>query len=156
MEKLANNLLKCKLSFDFDGTIENKHIKEYARQLIEKGHEVWIVTSRYGDDELYKKFFHTTTHVDLTNNDLWDLAKEIGIPKERIHFTNMEDKWKFLKDKGFLWHIDDDWVENRQILNNCKPTKAVSSFGNPNWRAKCQRLIKKAQTDQIGKELREE
>ena len=154
MEKLPNNLLKCKLSFDFDGTIEHKPIKEYARSLIEKGHEVWIVTSRFGDDEKYKRFFATTINVDLTNNDLWDLAAEIGIPKEHIHFTNMADKSEFLKNKGFLWHIDDDWIENKQILNICKPTKSISSFGNPNWERKCNRLIKLAQTTEIEKELR--
>jgi len=155
MEKLANGLLKCKLSFDFDGTIELKPIKEFARELIEKGHEVWIVTSRFGDDEKYKKFFQTTINVDLTNNDLWELAEEIGIPKEQIHFTDMQNKCDFLKGKGFLWHIDDDWVENRQILDNCAPTKAISSWGNPNWERKCRRLIHKAQCAEIEKELRE-
>jgi len=154
MEKLNNSLLKVKLSFDFDGTIELQPIKEYARKLIEQGHEVWIVTSRFGDDEKYKRFFSTTTNVDLTNNDLWKLAEEIGIPKSQIHFTDMSDKADWLKGKGFLWHIDDDWVENRQILNTCAPTKAISSWGNPNWERKCNRLIANFQKKEIERELR--
>ena len=153
MEKLDNNLLKVKVSFDFDGTLELKPIQEYAKELVEQGHDVWITTTRYGDDEKYKRFFHTTINVDLTNNDLWEVAEYVGIPKEKIHFTNMQDKWPYIKEMGFLWHLDDDWVENRQILNNTK-TLAISSWGNPNWEQKCRRIIKKAQLKEIDKELR--
>ena len=153
MEKLANGLLRAKVSFDFDGKLELPSITKYAKELIEKGHDVWLTTTRYGDDEKYKKFFHTTTHVDLTNNDLWELAAEIGIPKEKIHFTDMNDKWPYIKKMGFLWHIDDDWVENRQILNNTK-TLAVSSFGNPNWERKCNRIIRNYQKKEVEREIR--
>ncbi|MFW6311345.1 MAG: hypothetical protein ACOC1K_03825 [Nanoarchaeota archaeon] len=131
-----------KVSFDYDGTLEMTPIKEYAKELVERGNvEVWIVTSRFSNDELYKKFFSTTTNVNLTNNDLWDDAKYVGIPKERIHFTNMTDKFHFFKENNFLWHIDDDWVENRQILRESK-TKAISSFNSPNWKHKCEKILK--------------
>lgn len=139
-EKQENKNIK--VSFDFDGTLAEKHVQEYARELLQRSDiEVWIVTSRFGDDEKYKKFFSTTTNVNITNNDLWEVAKDLGIPKERIHFTNMEDKWKFLKDKDFIWHLDDDWVENRLILNNAK-MKAINVWGNNSWRNKCERIIK--------------
>lgn len=135
-------LNKTKVSFDFDGTLAEKHVQEYARELIERGFEVWIVTSRFGDDTKYKKFFQTTTNVDLVNDDLWDVAKKLNIPKERIHFTDMEDKWRFLKDKNFAWHLDDDWVENRLILNNAK-IAAINVWGNNSWKIKCERIIKR-------------
>ena len=135
-----NNKIKC--SFDFDGTLELLPIQEYARELIEKDKvEVWVTTSRFGDDEKYKRFFFTSTNVDLTNNDLWAVIQELGIPKERVHFTDMDDKWRYIKEMGFLWHIDDDWVENREILDNTK-TLAISSYG-PNWRHKCEKIIKR-------------
>lgn len=135
---------KFKVSFDFDGTLEIPSITEYAKELMLCDDvEVWITTSRFGDDTKYKKFFKTTTNVDLTNNDLWELAAEIGIPKERIHFTDMADKWRYIKEMNFLWHIDDDWVENRLILINTK-TLAISSFGSPNWKGKCNRILNKA------------
>jgi hypothetical protein len=153
MEKLKNGLLRVKVSFDFDGTLAEKHVQKYAAELIEKGHEVWIVTSRFGDDKKYKKFFNTSTNVDLTNNDLWEVAEELGIPKERIHFTDMEDKWRFLKDKSFLWHLDDDWVENRLILNNCK-MPAINVWGNNSWEHKCNRIIKRAQFKELERETR--
>jgi len=132
-----------KVSFDFDGTIEFRHIKEYAKELVERGLEVWIVTSRFGDQELYQKFFNTTINVALTNNDLWEVVEETGILKERVHFTNMKNKWEFIKDKGFLWHIDDDWIENKMIDDKTS-TKSISSFGNPEWREQCEKIIKGA------------
>jgi len=131
------------VSFDFDGTIETKHIREYAKELVGRGFEVWIVTSRFGDDEKYKRFFQTSINVDLTNSDLWEVAKEVGIPNDRVHFTNMCDKWEFFKDKDFVWHLDDDWIENKLILKHTK-TKAVDSWGNSSWKQKCERIIKRA------------
>jgi hypothetical protein len=131
-----------KVSIDFDGTLDRESIQKYAKELIEKGYEVWIVTSRFGDNKKYQEFFQTSINVDITNNDLKEAANSIGIPEERIHFTNMDDKWPFLKfHDDFLWHIDDDWIENKNILKYTK-TKAISSLG-ANWKSKCERLIKK-------------
>jgi hypothetical protein len=131
-----------KVSFDFDGTLERESVQKYAKELVDRGHEAWIVTSRFGDDERYKTFFMTTTPVGLTNADLFEIAQKIGIPRERIHFTEMEDKWPFMKFyHEFLWHLDDDWIENKNILKNTK-TKAINSLG-ANWKSKCERIIKK-------------
>lgn len=137
-------MTNLKVSFDFDNTLSRKHIKEYAKELVDKGIEVWIVTSRFGDLEKYRDFFQTTIHVDLTNQDIFDTAEEIGIPSDRIHFMDMENKWEFLKDMDFLWHIDDDWSENRMILKKTK-TKAIDSMSS-SWRTKCERILKKSQT----------
>lgn len=132
-----------KVSFDFDGTLELKPIQEYARELMQRDDiEVWVTTTRFSDDEKYKKFFQTAINVDLTNKDLREVTNDLRIPEERIHFTDMNNKWPYIKKMGFLWHIDDDWVENRMILNNTK-TKAVSCWGNPNWKQKCERIIRK-------------
>ncbi len=134
-----------KVSFDFDSTLDHLSIEKYAKELVERGIEVWIVTSRFGDETKYQNFFSTNTPVNVTNNDLFETADRVGIPRERIHFTDMDDKWKWLKDKDFIWHIDDDWVENRLILKNTK-TKAISTLGS-SWKAKCERILKKASLD---------
>ena len=47
-----------KVSFDFDNTLDFEHIQMYAKNLIEKKIEVWIVTSRYEDTSKYN--FHAT------------------------------------------------------------------------------------------------
>ena len=130
-----------KVSFDFDGTLEIPSVYEFARELVDLGIEVWVVTSRFGDDELYKKFFHTTTNVDLTNSDLREITDKVGIPEERIHFTNMRDKWEFIENRGFTWHLDDDWIE-LEMINSRTLTKGISVFGNPDWQKQCEALIK--------------
>lgn len=132
--------IKC--SFDFDGTLDRKSIQDYSKVLIEKEYEVWILTSRFGDNKKYQDFLQTSVEIGLDNKDLLEVAKNLGIPEERIFFTNMEDKWVFLKFHGdFLWHLDDDWIENRNILKNTK-TKAISSTES-NWKNKCERIIEK-------------
>ena len=131
-----------KVSMDFDGTLEYKSIQEYAKELIARGIDVWVVTSRFGDDEKYKLFFRTSTNVEITNTDLFEITNALGILKEKIVFTDMIDKYHYFeKHPEFIWHLDDDWVENRNILNHTK-VKAVSAFGNPNWKQKCERLLK--------------
>ena len=81
--------------------------------------------------------------------NLWipweEVAHEIGIPEDRIVFTGFTEKSTYFKDKDFVWHLDDDWAENRRILNTSKyQIKAISAFGSPNWKGKCERILKKA------------
>ena len=136
MEKNVNQ----KVSFDFDGTLEMKSVQEYAAELMWKQVEVFVTTSRFGDPEKYKKFFHTTTSVDVTNNDLYEITDNLGIPCENITFTNMEDKWKYVEEKGFRFHLDDDWIEN-EMINERRATKGIDFFGNPDWKEKCEKAL---------------
>lgn len=132
-----------RVSFDFDSTLDRPHIQEYARELIERGVEVWIVTSRYDNEHFAKAYFTASNFAEKANQDLFDVAQKLGIPTERIYFTNFIDKWVFFKENpDFIWHLDDDWVENRGILNNTK-TLAVNSWGNSAWKGKCERFLRK-------------
>jgi hypothetical protein len=129
-----------RVSFDFDNTLDHKTVQRYAAELIERGIEVWIVTSRF-DCENYRKHYFTSYHGgELANKDLFDVAKELGIPEERIYFTNMMNKHHFFKDKDFIWHIDDDWIEVREIQKNTK-TRGISYFNAPNWKSKCEKTL---------------
>lgn len=134
---------KYKCSFDFDGTLELPIIQEYAKELIEREIEVWIVTSRFGDNEKFQKFFHTSSNVDLSNRDLKEVANHVGIPEERIHFTNMGNKWEFIENRGFLWHLDDGWIEN-EMINSRTLTKGIDLFDNETWKKQCDSEIKRA------------
>ena len=139
--------LKC--SFDFDGTLEYKSIHEYAKTLIVKGIDVWIVTSRFESAEKCNAFFGTTYTTDVVNKELFRIAEEVGVPKEKIVFTNMLSKWIYFENHPeFIWHLDDDWEENTQILKHTK-VKAISAFGNPNWKQKCERVLRKAMINKI-------
>jgi len=53
-----------KVSFDFDGTLEQKEVQEYAKQLLEEGIEVWVVTTRWDENHKHK-YRHDVTLDDL-------------------------------------------------------------------------------------------
>lgn len=121
----GNGKVNPKVSFDFDATLSREAIQIYARDLVNKGYEVWIVTTR---------------HQDHDNNDLIEVAHWCGIKLTNIHFTNGQLKWKYLKGKDFIFHIDDDWLELNYIRDNTDVVQ-ISSFGNENWKEDCEKAI---------------
>lgn len=120
-----------KLSFDFDSTLSRTVIQDYAKELIESEHDVWIVTSRLHE---------SNTQWPDYNNDLYKVADELGIPKDKIVFTNGQPKHQFVSDLDFLWHLDDDWLELKEIQRFTK-VKPISCFGSSTWKNKCNRII---------------
>lgn len=120
-----------KVSFDFDGTLSRVYVQEFAKKLIKKGLDVWICTSRLCPKKQPIKDW---------NNDLFEVAKELGIPKNKIIFTNYEFKYKYLDD-DFIWHLDDDITELKKI-NKRKKVVGISVIGGSSWRNKCIRVLK--------------
>lgn len=133
-----------KVSFDFDGTLDySEKIQKYAKELVDKGYEVWVITRRYKNLEDYTPAFcaaYNIINVEEEHNNLFTVIEACGIPIERVHYTNMTDKYKYFKDKDFLWHLDDDYIEISNI-NIYTKTVAVSVYGN--WKSKCNNLIKR-------------
>jgi hypothetical protein len=113
---------KMKVSFDFDDTLEFEDVQKFAKELIDKDVEVHIVTSRFEDLKRY--------HPDMnaTHDDLFLVADKLGIPRDRIHFTNFNDKWKFLEGQDFVWHLDDNENEIKSItiFTECKGLDVLS------------------------------
>ena len=132
-----------KVSFDFDHTLSRKDVQTFAKELVNEGHEVWIVTSRFSDEAAKEKKWHW---IEGQNQKLFDVAQDCGIKLENIHFTCMESKSIFLKDKGFIFHLDDDDIELMDIFENnkfdqnkCFPVH-VDHF---EWKETCQNILKK-------------
>lgn len=88
------------ISFDFDGTLTIPKIQEYAKKFIEQGWEVFILTSRY--DEMHKHLFPNNP----TNQEVYDMADNLGVPYHHIIFTNMQLKMELLKDSRVEIHLD--------------------------------------------------
>ena len=126
-------MTKMKVSFDFDGTLSKFGIQEFAKDLIAKGIQVWIVTSRPPD----------VLTDPILNDDLFALADELGIPEKRVVFTAYKDKADyFLEHPNFVFHLDDDWIEIEIINKKCK-VKGISVFANADWREQALELLNK-------------
>ena len=66
-----------KVSFDFDSTLTLPIIQEIAKRHISCNDDVHITTIR-------------GIGLRYNNDDIFDIAKELKIPYENIHFTNMQ------------------------------------------------------------------
>lgn len=106
-----------KISFDFDGTLEYTDVQNVAKDLIKRGYDVCILTTRFSDPSKYN-FDATEEH-----QHLFDVAKEIGI--EEIHFTEFEYKYKTIDDFGIDIHIDDNYRDEVFVINKMCKAKAI-------------------------------
>lgn len=121
-----------KISFDYDGTLSESRVQEYALELIERGIDVWVCTSRYSEDNKHKY------PLNPSNDDMYMVTDVIGIPREKIIFTNRCIKANHLD--GFLWHLDDISIEidNINISDiSCVGVSVLSSF-----KLLCEKLIR--------------
>jgi hypothetical protein len=123
-----------KVSFDFDGTLQTEEVQEYAKELINRGIEVWVVTTRYDENQM-----HLYAGGEENIDDLWEVVDRLGIPRWKVRFTCMEWKWKYLKDTKFLWHLDDNFEEfGHARVNGCK-VPIILLKGD--WKQKCEELL---------------
>ena len=123
------NKMKKKISFDFDGTLSEGVVIDYARELIlDPDIEVHIVTARMEEDY---------------NDDLFGLAEDIGILEKNIHFTNFEYKAdRFFKENtDYLWHLDDNFFEIEWI-NVYTPVVCIN-VKSAYWQNHCNKLLGK-------------
>lgn len=118
-----------KISFDFDHTMTRKDVRSIAEHLISQGYEVWIVTSRYDDNYANKQNWHW---IPGQNEKVFITAEELGIPKDRIIFTNRIPKIQFLEGKDFIAHFDDDVDELIAIMQS-KDTCIPINVDHSDW-----------------------
>jgi hypothetical protein len=58
---------KITVTIDFDSTLSRRDVQEYAVELIGRGVDVWVLTSRYDVIHQHKYPFNAT------NEDLWEI-----------------------------------------------------------------------------------
>lgn len=129
-------MLEKIVSFDFDGTLSKPHVQEYAKELIARGLDVWVITARY--DELHSHLYNFN---DATNDDLWKIIDDLGIPKWKVCFMNMNPKADYITNTKIIWHLDDDFVELSNIRHAHIPTIGIQVNAG-SWKRKCERLLK--------------
>ena len=136
---------KIKVSFDYDKTLSEKEVQDFAKDLVNKGIEVWIVTRRYDCIDKYSaKEIAQWGIVDLVkeHQDLFDIAFDLNIPIEHIVFMNNRSKTEFfIENQDFLWHLDDNHGELIEIVAT---TNVTGAYYNPlvDWKLGCINAIK--------------
>jgi hypothetical protein len=126
-----------KVSFDFDGTLSRKDVQVFAKRLVEEGHEVWIVTSRFDDKTGMESNWNW---IPKQNEKLFNVAQELGIPESKIKFTNMVPKIDFLLGAGFSFHLDDDESELFDIFESKDGCQAIN-VGHSDWEYFCKEVL---------------
>ena len=120
------------VTFDFDSTLSTKIVQDFAKSLISKGIEVYVLTSRY--DELTKHNYVPNP----INEDLYKVIN-LGIDRTKIRFQCMRPKSEYLFNTKVIWHLDDDWVEVNEINSQTK-TKGID-VTLKGWKQECLNLL---------------
>lgn len=132
------------VSFDYDGTLSRKKVQEYAKELVNKGVNVFITTARWDSISKYSiedKKEWQIENLPKAHEKLFKVAYEIGIPQRNIHFTNRQSKHHYLKYTDFVWHLDDEELElNRMSINNVE-TIGVLWDNSGSWKYDCNTLL---------------
>jgi hypothetical protein len=122
-----------KVSFDFDGVLDNIHIQRFAKELMNMGIDIHVTTSNPNPnkDPIFTNF---------TMHHVYKLTDKLGIDRENIHFTDFSPKYiYFIMNGDFTFHLDDDENEVREI-NSYTKVKAI--FFDESWKDKCLEAVK--------------
>lgn len=123
-----------KVSFDFDGTLALPEVQEYAAYLISIGIDVWITTAR--SKAVYKELQRSL------HSDIYEVSLKLGIPDDKINFMGLDfqSKAEWLKDQEFVWHLDDDPYEHKEIIRLCATIPINVDWLY--WKAACSEYIR--------------
>ena len=127
--KFEPKLSQSKISFDFDGTLDDdfdgevnpqkEEVKEICKYLVKQGKEVCIITKRYGPD----------TGMGETDK-VYAIALECGVKK--VYFTDRELKDAKVKELGIQLHFENNPHEAGVISQ--KSSAMVVCIEDPYWR----------------------
>jgi hypothetical protein len=127
-----------KVSFDFDSTLSREDVQEFASELI-KVFDVWVVTARFSNEIAEERNW---PWIIKNNQELYEICDKLNIPRQNIVFTSMIDKIDFLKDKGFLFHLDDDELELEFIRESGDSCQGIW-VELKDWKEKCEKICMK-------------
>lgn len=129
---------KFRISFDFDGTLDDEfggffnkqkeEIQNLAKKYVKEGHDVCIITKRYGPE--FSNEGLGDEHLVVFN-----LAKELGINK--IYFTNRDMKFDKILELKIDRHFENSQYEVDLITKKCQESNhscVVVPVEDPYWR----------------------
>lgn len=100
---------KLKVAFDYDDTLTDGVMFQLAQRLINKGHDVWIMTVRTSNEQYlaHCQRMDIQPKLEDRNADLLADAETLGIA-DKIIYTDSEDKLAFYQEHQFDMLFDDD------------------------------------------------
>jgi len=101
------------ISFDVDGVLDTPQGMALARRKIANGDRVYIITAR---------------NESTMSARVYEIAKELGIPRLRVYFTNGEDKWKTIQRLGIEVHYDNNEEQITKIKENTDSRAELVSY----------------------------
>ena len=102
-----------KISFDVDGVLTTAQGMALARRKITEGNRVYIITAR---------------NESTMSARVYEITKELGIPRLRVYFTNGEDKWKTIQRLGIEVHYDNNEEQITKIKENTNTRAELVSY----------------------------
>lgn len=130
----------ARVSFDFDGVLSRPPVQRFARELVDAGVEVWITTMRLASEEALSPGAPPPDYGPTDNSDLFRVAAAIGVPVDRIIFTNLNWKSAALAGRDFVWHLDDCPDTLAEIRANGAGVVGVL-YGRAGWKIACRRAL---------------
>jgi len=102
-----------KISFDIDGVLDTPQGMALARRKIANGDRVYIITAR---------------NEERMSAEVYAIARELGIPRLRVYFTNGADKWKTIQSLGIEVHYDNNEEQIIKIKENTDSRAELVSY----------------------------
>jgi len=102
-----------KISFDIDGVLDTPQGMALARRKIANGDRVYIITAR---------------NESTMSARVYEIAKELSIPRLRVYFTNGADKWKTIQSLGIEVHYDNNEEQINKIKENTDSRAELVSY----------------------------
>lgn len=138
LSKKSNSKKNLKISFDFDGTLEDdfdgtlnqqkEEIQNLAKIFLKQGHSIYIITKRYGPE--MSTFGLINEHLKV-----YKVAEQLGITQ--IFFTNREFKSQHIVDLEIDIHFENSDYEIKIIEKVCEQNGhkcLVVPVESKNWR----------------------
>lgn len=122
------------ISFDFDGTLmddfdgsvnsQKEEIQSLLKKYKSEGHNIFIITKRYGPDSKSQ---------GLGNEHLivLETAKRFGVPERNVFFTNRHWKMEAIQWLNVQKHFENSPEEAKMISES---GIKVIPIGDPYWR----------------------
>lgn len=97
-----------KIAVDMDGTLTDRRMQIFMRNMMASGHDVWVITAR-DKESCQQPYFKR-------------IMKDAGIPEMNMVYTSERAKWPVIEEMGFDVFIDNS---KREVIDVACHTKCI-------------------------------